>query len=156
MTEATETDQTPSRRPTHRTRRWRERISKQLFQATVTDNRELHLSILLMFADRDLTDPAPTLEQNLAELPREAPDLELDEERVRRSLDALVEWGHLDESRNESATYRTPEEFQRRNLQWSPCRRCTSSAPPSSSDARSRGPYPASLLLYPSRRGGAS
>ncbi len=119
MTKATNTDQPRSRRPMQRTRRWRERISKQLFQATVTDNRELHLSILSMFADRDLTDPALTLEQILAELPREAPDLELDEERVRRSLDALVEWGHLDESRNESATYRTPEEFQRRNLQWS-------------------------------------
>ncbi len=30
-----------------------------------------------------------------------------------------MEWGHLDESRTESATYRTPEEFQRRNVQWS-------------------------------------
>jgi uncharacterized protein (TIGR02677 family) len=103
----------------HRTRRWRERISKQLFQATVTDNRELHLATLAVFANRDLTDPALTLEQLLAELPREAADLELDEERVRRSLEQLVEWGLLDESRNESATYRSPEEFKRRNLQWS-------------------------------------
>lgn len=104
MTRASATDQARSRRPMQRTRRWRERISKQLLQATVTDNRELHLSILSLFADRHLTDPALTLEQILAELRCEAPDLELDEDRVRRSLDALVEWGHLDESRNEPAT----------------------------------------------------
>lgn len=107
-----------SRRLMHRNRRWRS-TPKHLFQVAVTDSRELHLSILSLFADRDLTDPALTLEQVLAQLPGEAPDLELDDDRVKRSLDQLVEWGHLDESRNESATYRTPEEFQRRNLQWS-------------------------------------
>lgn len=101
-----------------RNRRWRS-TPKHLFEVAVAGSRDLHLSILSLFADRDLTDPALTLEQVSRLLPSEAPDLEYDEDRVRRSLDQLVEWGHLHESRNESAVYRTPEEFQRRNLQWS-------------------------------------
>jgi len=101
-----------------RNRRWRS-TPKHLFEVAVAVNRDLHLSILSLFAERDLTDPALSLEQICSLLPREAADLELDDVRLRRSLDQLVEWGHLDESRNESATYRTPEEFQRRNVQWS-------------------------------------
>lgn len=93
-------------------------MPRALFQPAGADNRDLHLAVLALFADRDLTDPALTLEHFLIELPAFAPDLLLDEERVLRSLAQLVEWGHLEESRNESATYRTPEEFHRRNLQW--------------------------------------
>ena len=100
-----------------RQERWRA-TPKTLFQVATAENRDVHLAVLSLFADRDLTDPALTLEDILTVLPREAPDLHSDEVTVRRSLDQLVEWGLLDESRNESATYRTPEEFQRRNVQW--------------------------------------
>lgn len=79
----------------------------------------MHLGVLSLFAERELTDPTLTLEDVLRGLPAQAPDLPCDELPVQRSLSQLVEWGLLDESRNESATYRTPEEFQRRNLQWS-------------------------------------
>jgi uncharacterized protein (TIGR02677 family) len=103
---------------TSRGRRWRA-MPRDLFQPAVVESRDLHLGILSLFADRDLTDPALTLEQLIVQLPTVAPDLVLDDDSVKRSLTQLVEWGHLDESRNESATYRTPEEFQRRNLQWS-------------------------------------
>lgn len=104
--------------PVLRNRRWRS-TPKHLFEVAVAGNRDLHLSLLSLFAERDLTDPALTLELVSRLLPLAAPELEFDEEKVRRSLDQLVQWGHLDESRNESAVYRTPEEFQRRNLQWS-------------------------------------
>jgi uncharacterized protein (TIGR02677 family) len=102
----------------NRQEKWRA-TPKSIFQVATTDNRDLHLAVLSLFADRELTDPALTLEDLLSGLPRSAPDLEADEAAVRRSLDQLVEWELLDESRNESATYRTPQEFQRRNLQWS-------------------------------------
>lgn len=101
-----------------RNKKWRQ-LPKSLFQVAAADGRDLYVSILSLFADRDLTDPALTFEQILNQLPSEAPDLELDDDRVKRSLDQLVEWGHLEESRNELATYRTPEEFRARNLQWS-------------------------------------
>lgn len=101
-----------------RQERWRA-TPKSVFQVATAENRDLHLAMLSLFAERELTDPALTLEDILVALPREAPDLQVDEAGIRRSLDQLVEWGLLDESRNEAATYRTPEEFQRRNLQWS-------------------------------------
>lgn len=102
----------------NRQEQWRT-TPRSIFQVATTENRDLHLAVLSLFAERELTDPALTLEDLLLSLPRHAPDLGVDEASVRRSLDQLVEWGLLDESRNESATYRTPEEFQRRNLQWS-------------------------------------
>ena len=74
--------------------------------------------MLSLFADRELTDPALTLELVLRALSRQAPDLDVDEAGIRRSLEQLVDWNLLDESRNEAATYRTPEEFQLRNVQW--------------------------------------
>ena len=92
---------------------------RSIFQVATTDSRDLHLAVLSLFAERELTDPALTLEDILVALPHQAPDLQIDDAGVRRSLDQLVEWSLLDESRNESATYRTPAEFQRRNLQWS-------------------------------------
>lgn len=103
---------------TDRIRRWRA-TERDLFHPAVVESRDLHLAILALFAERDLTDPALNLEQLLTQLPSVAPDLALEEERIKRSLAQLVNWGHLDESRDESAVYRTPEEFQRRNLQWS-------------------------------------
>jgi uncharacterized protein (TIGR02677 family) len=101
-----------------RQERWRA-TPKSVFQVATAENRDLHLAVLSLFAERELTDPALTLEDILAALPHQASDLQVDEAGIRRSLDQLVEWGLLDESRNEAATYRTPEEFQRRNLQWS-------------------------------------
>lgn len=92
---------------------------RTIFQVATTENRDVHLAVLSLFAERELTDPALTLEDVLRGLPGAAPDLSVDDATVRRSLEQLVEWALLDESRNESATYRTPEEFQRRNLQWS-------------------------------------
>lgn len=102
----------------NRQEQWRA-TPKSVFQVATTENRDLHLAVLSLFAERELTDPALTLEDLLGVLPHLAPDLGADEPGIRRSLDQLVEWRLLDESRNESATYRTPEEFQRRNLQWS-------------------------------------
>jgi hypothetical protein len=81
-------------------------------QVATTENRDLQLAVLSLFAERELTDPALTLEDLLNALPHQAPDRNADEPGIRRSLDQLVEWQLLDESRNESATYRTPEEFQ--------------------------------------------
>lgn len=98
--------------------RWRT-TPKSIFQVATVENRELHLAVLSLFGERELTDPALTLEDLLSALPNEAPDLTTEEGSIRRSLAQLVEWGLLDESRNQSATYRTPEEFQRRNVQWS-------------------------------------
>lgn len=90
-----------------RPERWRA-TPKSIFSVATAESRDLHLTILSLFADRDLTDPALTLEDVLRALPEQAPDLDRDEAAVRRSLEQLTEWGLLDESRNESATYRDP------------------------------------------------
>lgn len=96
--------------------RWQQ-TPKSLFALTVAKNRERHLSVLALFADRDLTSPALTLEEIMLHLGSPA-QLGATDETVRLSLDQLVDWTLLDEARNESAVYASPEEFQRRNLQW--------------------------------------
>jgi len=100
-----------------RSSRWRE-TPKTLFSLAVTKNRDLHLTILALFADRDLSSPALTLEEIMVHLGPLAADLLPSEDTIRNSLDQLVEWSLLDESRNESAIYSSPEEFQLRNVQW--------------------------------------
>ena len=74
----------------NRQERWRA-TPKSIFAVATTDNRDVHLAVLSLFADRELTDPALTLEEILRTLPRQAPDLDVDEAGVRRSLDQLVD-----------------------------------------------------------------
>lgn len=43
----------------------------------------------------------------------------IDDDRLQRALEALVGWRLLDVTQDHGARYATPEEFERRNLQWS-------------------------------------
>lgn len=101
-----------------RQEQWR-KTPRALFQVATTENRDLHLAVLSLFAERELGNLDLTLQDLMTALPQQAPELRVDQDMLSASLKQLVEWGLLSESRNTSATYRTPEEFRRRNLQWS-------------------------------------
>lgn len=82
-----------------RQERWRA-TPKSVFQVATADNRDLHLAVLSLFAEREQTDPALTLEDILFALPHQTPDLQVGDASIRRSLDQLVEWELLDESKH--------------------------------------------------------
>lgn len=99
-------------------RPWR-RLSADLFEFTTTDLRELHTAVLAVFDEAAVLQPALRLEQVRAALEDARWDDPLEDERLLYSLGQLVEWGLLDVTQDHAAHYATPEEFERRNLQWS-------------------------------------
>lgn len=99
-------------------RPWR-LLSRDLFTFATTDLRELHTAVLAAFDDAAVLQPALRLEQVRALLADSGWDEALDDDRLRQTLAQLVEWQLLDVTQDHAATYATPEEFERRNLQWS-------------------------------------
>ncbi|HVL98032.1 MAG TPA: DUF2397 family protein [Egibacteraceae bacterium] len=101
----------------HRDQRWLA-LSRTLFAFNAGDRREAHLAVLACFDDA-LFDPALNLEQLTATLRPTAPELAGDEELLLSVLGQLTsDWGLLEPSRDDSATYSDPGEFRRRTLQW--------------------------------------
>lgn len=68
---------------------------------------------------RHLFEPALNLEQLSSMLEQQAPDLAADENLLVEVLRQATGYGHLTESRDDTATYRDPAEFRRRSSQWS-------------------------------------
>lgn len=99
-------------------RPWR-RLSPDLFRFTTTDLRELHTAILAVFDDAAVLQPALRLEHVRSALGGAGWDEPLDDDRLRQTLGQLADWGLLDVTQDHAAHYATPEEFERRNLQWS-------------------------------------
>lgn len=99
-------------------RPWR-RLSADLFEFTTTELRELHTAVLAAFDEAAVLQPALRLEQVRAALEAAGWDEPLEDDRLQYSLNQLVEWGLLDVTQDHAAHYATPEEFERRNLQWS-------------------------------------
>ena len=90
-----------------------------MFRFTTTDLRELHTAVLAVFDDAAVLQPALRLEQVRGALDQVGWDEPLDDDRLRATLAQLAEWGLLDVTQDHAAQYATPEEFERRNLQWS-------------------------------------
>lgn len=99
-------------------RPWR-RLGPELFQFATTDLRDLHLAVMCAFEQAAVLQPALRLEQVRAGVVAEGWDGPLDDAQLDQSLKSLVGWGLLDVTQDHAARYATPEEFERRNLQWS-------------------------------------
>jgi len=99
-------------------RPWR-RLSSDLFRFATTDLRELHTAVLAVFDDAAVLQPALRLEQVRRAVEEAGWDEPLDDDRLRATLGQLVVWELLDVTQDHAAQYATPEEFERRNLQWS-------------------------------------
>jgi uncharacterized protein (TIGR02677 family) len=101
-----------------RRRVWRG-VDQDLFRFTTTDLRDLHVALMAAFEDAAVLAPALNLEQVRAALVGSGWDEPVTDEAVHRALDSLVGWRLLEVTQDHGARYATPEEFERKNLQWS-------------------------------------
>lgn len=99
-------------------RPWR-RLSADLFRFTTTDLRDLHMAVMAAFDESAVVQPALRFEEVRSGLAALDWDEPLDDDRLFQTLSALAGWGLLDVTQDHAAHYATPEEFERRNLQWS-------------------------------------
>ena len=105
-------------RVTERRRTWR-RVDPDLFRFTVTDLRELHVAVMGAFEEAAVLAPALNLDQVRVALAVAGWDEAVDDHVLQRALASLVGWGLLEATQDHAAHYATPEEFERKNLQWS-------------------------------------
>ena len=101
-----------------RDRPWRA-VEPDLFRFTTTELRDLHVALMIAFDQSAILAPALNLDQVRAALRGAGWDDPLDDEVLSRALAALAGWGLLEATQDHGASYSTPEEFERKNLQWS-------------------------------------
>ncbi len=75
------------------------------------------------FEDAAVTAPAINLDQVRNALAATGWDERVEDDLLERALGSLVGWGLLEATQDHAAHYATPEEFERKNLQWSLTRR---------------------------------
>lgn len=102
----------PERRP------WRV-VDAELFRFTTTELHDLHVAAMAAFEQAAVLAPALNLDQVRAALAAGGWDEPTDDDTLQRALASLVGWGLLDATQDHAARYGTPEEFERKNLQWS-------------------------------------
>lgn len=101
---------------------WR-RVDADLFRFTTTDGRDLHMALMSAFEDSAVTAPALDIDQVRWALTGTGWDEPSDDAALERALAQLTSWGLLEVTQNHAASYASPEDFERRNLQWSLTRR---------------------------------
>jgi len=101
-----------------RRRLWRA-VDPDLFRFTTTDLRDVHVALMVAFEEAAVLAPALNVDQVRAALTGSGWDEPLADDLLLRALDALVGWGLLEATQDSTAHYATPQEFERKNLQWS-------------------------------------
>ncbi|HEV2368819.1 MAG TPA: TIGR02677 family protein, partial [Acidimicrobiales bacterium] len=99
-------------------RPWRA-VDPDLFRFTTTDLAPLHLAVMTAFEQSAVLAPALNLDQVRAALGRAGWDEPPEDDALHQSLETLTRWRLLEATQDHSARYATPEEFERKNLQWS-------------------------------------
>src|ERR1700674_3868277 len=99
-------------------RPWRA-VDPDLFRFTTTELRDLHIGLMSAFDQAAIVAPALNLDQVRGALRTVGWEEWVDDASLQRALTALVGWGLLDATQDHGAVYSTPEEFERKNLQWS-------------------------------------
>lgn len=100
------------------TRPWRT-VDPDLFRFTTTDLAPLYMAVMAAFEQSAVLAPALNLDQVRAALARAGWDEPTDDAALQQTLEALTRWRLLEATQDHSARYATPEEFERKNLQWS-------------------------------------
>lgn len=90
-----------------------------LFRFTTTDLRDLHLALMSAFDEAAVLAPALNVDQVRTALAGAGWDEPLDDMSLQRALESLVGWRLLEATQDHAAHYSTPDEFERKNLQWS-------------------------------------
>lgn len=94
------------------------RVPRSVFGPLTADLRDDYLAVLACF-HAAVFEPAVNLESLSNRLRSTAPELSVDDGALLRCVRALVGWELLEESRDDSVTYRDAGEFARRHTQWS-------------------------------------
>lgn len=76
------------------------------------------MALMTAFEEAAVLAPTLNLDQARSALRQVGFDEPLGDEVLQRALGALVGWGLLEGTQDHSARYATPEEFERKNLQW--------------------------------------
>jgi uncharacterized protein (TIGR02677 family) len=98
-------------------------VDADFFRFTTTELRDLHLALMSAFGDAAVLAPALNLDHVRGALGSTGWDEPVDDETLERALGSLVGWGLLEGTQDHAAHYATPEDFERKNLQWSLTRR---------------------------------
>jgi uncharacterized protein (TIGR02677 family) len=99
-------------------RPWRA-VDPDLFRFTTTDLAPIHLAVMAAFEQSAVLAAALNIDQVRAALARSGWDEPMGDDSLHQVLDALTRWRLLEATQDHSAHYATPEEFERKNLQWS-------------------------------------
>jgi uncharacterized protein (TIGR02677 family) len=99
-------------------RPWRA-VDADLFRFSTTDLRELHIAIMVALEQAAVLAPALNLDQVRTALVTTGWDEPTTDEALQNALGSLTGWQLLEATQDHSARYSTPEEFERKNLQWS-------------------------------------
>lgn len=101
---------------------WRA-LDADLFRFTTTEGRELHTALMAALEDSAVAAPALDIDQVRRALSAVGWDEPTDDLALDRALGQLTTWGLLEATQNHAASYASPEDFERKNLQWSLTRR---------------------------------
>ncbi len=101
---------------------WRS-LDAELFRFTTTPQHDLHVALMTAFEAAAVLSPALDIDQVRAALTEIGWDEPTDDAAIDQALKQLTEWRLLEATHNHAATYTTPEDFERKNLQWSLTRR---------------------------------
>jgi len=99
-------------------RPWRD-LDADLFRFTATDLRELYVAVMTAFERSGVLAPTLNLDGVREALRAVGWDEPVSDDQLVAALGSLTGWGLLEVSQDHTATYATPEDFERRNLQWS-------------------------------------
>lgn len=99
-------------------RAWRD-LDADFFRFTTTDLRDLHVAVMTAFERAAVLAPVLNIEGVHGALRSVGWDEPVADDQLLGALRSLVGWDLLEVSQDHTATYATPEEFERRNLQWS-------------------------------------
>lgn len=104
--------------PVAERRPWRQ-VDGDLFRFTTTELRELHVAVMSAFHEAAVLAPALNLDDVRTAVAAAGWDEPLTDDALHQVLESLVRWQLLDATQDHGAQYATPEEFERKNLQWS-------------------------------------
>src|SRR6516162_7575302 len=99
-------------------RAWRA-VDADLFRFTTTDLQDLHLAIMTAFEEAAVLAPSLGIEEVRRALREVGWDDPIADDMLQRALASLAGWQLLEVTQDHAARYATPEEFERKNLQWS-------------------------------------
>lgn len=99
-------------------RPWRS-VDPDLFMFTTTGLRDLHVAVMAAFDEAAVLSPALNLDHVRTGIAQLGWDEPVTDDALSQTLGSLTGWGLLEATQDHSARYSTPEEFERKNLQWS-------------------------------------